>query len=176
MAGLPNGAYHTKSFQDRRWRNIGRIETPDAVTVALEKVQLTAISVSSNPNVTARGIYRPANGTAAKKLVAYLSDNLTTSYLDNIADVALGNAIPTQLTSINGLEQFPSDFHDTIFVRGLWTAPVGSGMYGHCSRSVERKVKRMWADQKQGQNVMQVMPKYGQGLGGGRSWRERIPT
>lgn len=56
-----------------------------------KKVTVT-LPVSSDAGVTARKIYRTEAGGSTYKLLATISDNTTTSYLDNIADATLGAA------------------------------------------------------------------------------------
>jgi len=64
-----------------------------------QKVDLTNIPISSDPTVTARKIYRntAANYTVPTtllNLVCTISDNMTTTYTDNIADGSLGVSVP----------------------------------------------------------------------------------
>ena len=63
-----------------------------------QKVDLSAIPVGPS-GVTKRRIYRTAVGGGALKLVHELADNVTTVYLDEIADASLGVAPPTLNTS-----------------------------------------------------------------------------
>lgn len=57
------------------------------------KKNTVTIPVSSDPNVTARKIYRTAAGGSTYLLLTTISDNTTTSYLDNTADASLGAAV-----------------------------------------------------------------------------------
>ncbi len=63
-----------------------------------QRVQLSGIPIGPG-GTTARRIYRSAVGGGQKKLVATISDNVTTSYLDQIADAGLGANAPTLNTS-----------------------------------------------------------------------------
>lgn len=68
-----------------------------AVSPANQRVNLTGIPVSSDPDVVARRIYRTPAGAVDSvlgKLVATISDNTTTTYADNVADGSLGAAVP----------------------------------------------------------------------------------
>jgi len=76
-------------------------------TTTTGSVNLTAIPVSTNGNVSSRKIYRTIGGGAAYLLLATLSDNVTTTYTDTTADASLGAAAPTlnsahSLQTING--------------------------------------------------------------------------
>lgn len=66
------------------------------LVVTSKQINLTNIPISTNPQVTARRIYRnAATGDAVlKKLVTTISNNTATTYTDNIADGSLGAAIP----------------------------------------------------------------------------------
>jgi hypothetical protein len=57
------------------------------------KVQLSNIPVSSDPRVTGRKIYRGAAGASSSGLylLTTISDNITTTYLDNTADSGLSS-------------------------------------------------------------------------------------
>jgi hypothetical protein len=77
-------------------------------TTTTGSVNLTAIPVSTNGNVSSRKIYRTIGGGAAYLLLTTLDDNTTTTYTDTTADASLGAAAPTlnsahSLQTINGL-------------------------------------------------------------------------
>jgi len=63
-----------------------------------QRVQLTNIPIGPS-GTTARRIYRSAVGGGQKKLVATISDNVTTDYVDQIPDGSLGANAPTVNTS-----------------------------------------------------------------------------
>jgi hypothetical protein len=76
---------------------------PPLTTTALaNRVQLSTIPLGAG-SVTARKVYRTAAGGGALKLLTTLADNATTTYLDALADAALGAAPPGSDTS--GLTQ-----------------------------------------------------------------------
>ena len=65
------------------------------------QINLTAIPTGPIGFVTQRKIYRTAAGGNDYKLVATIADNTTTTYLDNIADAALGAIGPTANTTLD---------------------------------------------------------------------------
>jgi hypothetical protein len=71
-------------------------------TAQAAQVQLSAIPLGAAA-VTARVIYRSKSGLTPLQLLATLADNTTTTYLDVIADAALGATAPVGDTS--GLQQ-----------------------------------------------------------------------
>lgn len=95
---VDNGThYYTVSFVMGQFESIdGPVSS--VVSVADKtvngKVNVTAIPLGPT-GTTARNVYRTLAGTAsntAKKLVGTISDNTTTTLLDNIADGSLGKA------------------------------------------------------------------------------------
>jgi len=60
---------------------------------------LVTIPVGPNANVIARNIYRTIGGGNSYLLLATVHDNVTTQYLDLIADGSLGTAAPTANTA-----------------------------------------------------------------------------
>jgi len=78
---------------------------PPATTTALaNRVQLSSIPIGAGA-VTARKVYRTAAGAGALQLLTTLADNATTTYLDALADGALGAAAPS--SDASGLAQPP---------------------------------------------------------------------
>jgi hypothetical protein len=71
-------------------------------TAQAAQVQLSAIPVGAAA-VTARKVYRTKAGVTPLQLLATLVDNVTTTYLDTLADASLGAAAPVSDTS--GLQQ-----------------------------------------------------------------------
>lgn len=146
-----------------------------ALSLASRTAALTFIPVSPIRAVTGRKIYRNASGGIQLKLAGTISDNLTASFTDNLADGSLGVNVPTPASgAVSGLELFPEDFHEEIFVEGI----VNQFLRAHgdlreqtFTKEWEGRVKAMWANQKQGQNVPQGMPPFGRG--GGSSRRPR---
>lgn len=70
-----------------------------AVVLAAQRGSLTAIAVSTQPNVNARRIYRTLNGGTDFFLVATISDNVTTVLTDNTTDeeAAAGTPLDEEL-------------------------------------------------------------------------------
>jgi hypothetical protein len=89
-AGNPNGAY---SYVVTHVNNDGFESNRSAaatITVASKIVNLTAIPLSTDPQVTSRKIWRTQAGGSLYQLLIEITDNHTTTYDDNIADVSLG--------------------------------------------------------------------------------------
>jgi len=93
-AGNPNGSYqyivtYVGAVYETAWS-----ADSNTVTPASKKVNVT-IPVSSSALVTARKLYRTKAGVPdVHYLLATISDNTTTLYVDNTADAALGGEIP----------------------------------------------------------------------------------
>ena len=110
VAGNPNGTYLYKVTlctglveSDGTVRITGETQggtTSASITVVSHQVSLTAIPTGPAGTV-ARRVYRTAAGGAdgTQKLVATISDNVTTVYTDNVADASLGAAVPTTNTT-----------------------------------------------------------------------------
>jgi len=75
---------------------------PTVGTATAAQVQLSAIPIGAG-TVTGRKVYRTAANAAQLKLLTTLADNVTTAYLDALADASLGANAPTGDTS--GLKQ-----------------------------------------------------------------------
>lgn len=101
-SGLGVGAYtYTIAFVTGYKKSDGTIvktaETNYGPTVNIsttsgnQSVQLSNIPTSSSPSVVARSIYRTPVGGGPYKFVAMITDNTTTTYLDNLRDINLGN-------------------------------------------------------------------------------------
>jgi hypothetical protein len=65
-----------------------------SITTSSGSINLSAIPVSADTNVTSRKIYRTASGGASWLLRATIADNTTTTYADTLADASLGTAAP----------------------------------------------------------------------------------
>jgi hypothetical protein len=99
-AGALTGDYLYKiTFVDDYGETSGGTES-STVSPSSQTVDLSAIPTGPT-GVTARKIYRTAAGgaTGTEKFVAELSDNTTTTYIDNIADGSLGADVPTSNTA-----------------------------------------------------------------------------
>lgn len=162
-----------------------------SVEPLLQQVTLSAIPVSPARSVTGRKFYRTEASGFQHKLVSALTltDNLpdeeqARTLTDNTADASLGAVAPIPGTALfTGLEIFPSDFHESLLLPGLREAlasSVGDNREGLFTEQWIRDLRRMWGDQKAGQNQGWVMPVFagaqGGGWSGGRGWRHRIPT
>ncbi len=65
-------------------------------TAAASKISMVSLPTAQQSfGVNARRIYRTAAGGSTFKLVTTISDNTTTTFLDNVADSALGTNAPT---------------------------------------------------------------------------------
>lgn len=139
----------------------------------------TNIMVSPARTVTARKLYRPAAGGLQYKLVTTIADNLATSFTpDAVIDGSLGTDIPTVSTAVTGLELFPDDFHESVIYEGIvycLANAQGDGRDVLFKDSWIKEVRRMWAEVKQGQNVLQAMPAFPGGFEGHPVWGFRSP-
>lgn len=155
-----------------------------------QQVTISDIPVSPARSVTSRRFYRTVESGFQHKLVSALtiSDNLPDeeqerTLTDNTADGSLGADVPKPATATyTGLEIFPADFHESLLLSGLrelLASSVSDDREGLFSQQWLRDLRRMWADQKPGQEQGWVMPRFGAGAGGGSAadyWRLRIPT
>jgi hypothetical protein len=91
-AGNPNGTYsYAVKFVSALGVEGDILRYSGTATVSSTKILLTGIPLApAGQDCSARHLYRIADGGAAYFLVASISDNLTTSYLDNLADSDLG--------------------------------------------------------------------------------------
>jgi len=147
-----------------------------AVSPVLQQVHLSRLQVSPVRTVTDRLLYRTeAPGALPLKLVGPIGDNLTTTYDDNAIDGDLLPAtLPLPADAVSGLELFPNDWHELIFVDGLISmirAHVKQVPFEMFDKGWEKDVKRMWADQRNDRHVGRVMPAYG-GSQVPRRWRQ----
>jgi hypothetical protein len=110
-------------------------------------------------------VYRTVAGGAAYLLAGTISDNVTTTFTDNVADGSLGVAAPTVATATGtGIEQFPDDMVESVFIKGL-TVPLGRSQ-GDLRDNKWREewqddIKRFWGEFQQGFNQPVVMPRFG---------------
>ena len=86
------------------------------------KVQLSNIPISSDANVTSRKVYRTIAGAdptvdANFLLLTTISDNTTTTFLDNVADGSLGAAAPT--TNDTVADDYPQPLSETLSGAGM---------------------------------------------------------
>jgi hypothetical protein len=91
----------TTSYNDGSPASALGAAAPSANTAIAQRF---TVAVSVGPGATnARRLYRSVAGTTQLKLLTTLADNLTTSYLDALADAALGAPAPT--TDTSGFQQ-----------------------------------------------------------------------
>jgi len=108
-----------------------------AITVANKKVNLSGITVSSNPKVIGRKLYRTrasADDAAEMQFLATIADNTTTTYLDNIADGALGAT--TDFTNTTGGEIYNNNLR--VYSEGTSSLSIGkgNGMLGYSNTAI----------------------------------------
>ena len=137
------------------------------VSPVAQKVQLSRILPSRARTATDRLIYRTTStGLPPFKLLTALGDNQIEDYLDNTVDGSLLPAVlPTPSLAVSGLELFPADYHETVFVDGLISAlraHVKQVPFSMFDKDWVKDVKKMWADQRSDRHVARVMPAYGQ--------------
>jgi hypothetical protein len=138
-----------------------------SASVSLTSTAATVtIPVSESRYVTSRKLYRTIASGTAWLLVATISDNTTVTYTDDVADGSLGDAAPAITAAVSGTEAFPEDFHELVLLDGTVTKLMSSqgdlrdaGM----TQAWKSMVRRMWAEQKQGQNRPEGMVPYGLG-------------
>jgi hypothetical protein len=98
-AGTPNGAYRCQvTFVNAAGETTGGAEF--TITVASLQINWSAIPLGPT-GTTQRKLYRTsaAGASGTEKLVTTIADNTTTTFTDNVADGALGAAIPTTNTA-----------------------------------------------------------------------------
>lgn len=183
--GLEDGGVGLLSGTDYTWRitfvhPTGETEggtSSEQFDVTLRKVTLIDVPLSPVHSVTARKVYRTASAGIQHKLVGTISDNITRTFSDNLADGSLGANVPTAASgAVSGLEVFPEDFYEELFVEGIatkFTRPQGDLREQTYLEQLDKTIKRLWANQKQGQNQPEGMPRFGRG-GGGYYRRPRL--
>jgi len=96
-AGNPNGAYqYAVTYRNEQGfeGNLGEFSGSTDITVSSKKVLLTALPISSDPQVTERRIYRTEAGGSTYKLLTTIENNWETTYTDDTADASLGASAP----------------------------------------------------------------------------------
>jgi len=134
-----------------------------SVTVAAKKITVT-LAVSPNPKVTSRKLYRTVDGGTQEKLVATVSDNVTTTYSDEIADGSLGANVPTNATAVTGLELFPAGYHESVFYDGLMARLMknqGDTRDIESDADFMKGIRLMWVNFKEDRNRVVRLPRYG---------------
>lgn len=109
--------------------NAGPRSVSLTTTQAVASLELTAIPISSDPQVIARKIYRTVGDGSINLLVDTINDNITTTYSDTTADTALGQTSPPLEGDLSDDDSPPPDiaflkvWKRTIFGSGNPAAP-----------------------------------------------------
>ena len=135
--------------------------------LATEQALLTNVPVSPCRSVTSRKVYRTTAGGDASTLglVGTISNNVATTFNDNVPDGSLGAAPPTPSQAVTGTEQFPDDMIETVFVRGIvvpFATAQGDLRDNKFRDEWEKDIKRYWGEFKQGNNFPKSFPRFGQ--------------
>lgn len=104
ISGNPNGNYYYKVIYITGWkqsdntyyvRGFAPSDASSLLAVTNHKINVS-IPIGGN-GVIGRAIYRTSNNGAigTEKFVAIVWDNVTTTYVDNVADASLGSGMPT---------------------------------------------------------------------------------
>lgn len=134
-----------------------------SITVTAKAITVT-VNVSPNPKVTSRKLYRTVTGGTQEKLVTTLSDNVTTTYSDEIADGSLGANVPTNATAVTGLELFPAGYHESVFYDGLMARLMknqGDTRDVEADQDFMKGIRSMWVNFKEDRNRVVRLPRYG---------------
>lgn len=101
VVGLPNGQYWGKvTFVTVAGETDSIASIGASLTVANKKINWYSIPVSTDPTVISRNLYRTVAGADSVTdpreyfLAGTITNNTTTTYVDNLADGSLGVAIP----------------------------------------------------------------------------------
>ena len=177
-AGLLSGDYtYAVTFETARGETEGGFLS-QVVSPSSQQVDVSDIPVWWGRTVTSRKLYRTDGvGGLQHKLVATISDNLTTAYTDNIADGALGVDMPLPADAVSGLEFFPEDFHESALYEGLQyflARGQGDGRDDRFFVEWTRAVQRQWEETQQGQNKIHAFPAF-PGPSGQSTWNRFSP-
>jgi hypothetical protein len=169
VAGNLNGVYAgwKVTFVTAQGETEAGPVSPAGLTLTSSKATITIPTSEAKHNVTSRKVYRPIAGGTAYLLSGTVSDNTTVTYTDNVADGSLGAAEPAITAAVSGTEQFPEDFHEMVLLDGLIAKLMtqhGDMRDAGMSQAWRTKIRRMWAEQRQGQNRPEGMVPYGAGV------------
>ena len=142
----------------------GGIASTSITASGSTKIELTGIPISQARIVETRRIWRTKAAGSIYYLLATISDNVTTTYSDNIADASITVALHAPSAATTGAEEFPPDFTHSVLYSGLvceLTGQFGDMRGRDFWDEWTRDVRRMWAQTQQGQNTLQAMPVYG---------------
>lgn len=92
VAGLLNGTYWYKItyITEDDWESDPSVMST-SVTVTNHSVNLTVIPIAGSTRIAEKRIYRIGGTSSEWRLLAILYDRTVTTYLDNIADISLGD-------------------------------------------------------------------------------------
>lgn len=142
-----------------------------ALTLASQRASLYGLAVPTTPDVTARYLYRTNAGGAVFYRHPVTLD-LTTAYTaaapleDNTADASLSATVtpPDPVDAVTGLEQIPSDWHESLMFDGLVARMMESqGDMRKESKDGEfmRGLAEMWKNERADQMRGKRLPRYG---------------
>ena len=142
---------------------------------------LTAIPTSPCHSVTARKIYRTkAASPSVFYLAGTISDNTTTTFTDNTADVDLGAVAPAITAAISGMEFWPPDFAERFFVRGMaqgFARNSGDLRDPLWYSEIEKEIRAYWGEMQGQRNEPAALPVFGTAnVGGFRPFRDRFTS
>lgn len=135
-----------------------------SLALSAQNGSLTAIPTSPNHTVTSRKLYRnKAADPLTFYLLATIADNVTTTYTDSTLDASLVTAAPAITAAITGMEVFPPDMAEQIFVRGMakgfaWNR--GDTRAPYFLVEWEKEIKRFWGELQE-HNEPRALPSYG---------------
>lgn len=125
-AGLLTGTFQYRvAFRNTRDGTESLASVASAtVSPSSQKVELTAIPVSDDPQVDQRRIYRLDNGATVYRYLADVDDNTTTTYSDNTAD----GLATTPVSDAKGFA--PKARHCAVYGNRLWIANLETNPSG----------------------------------------------
>ena len=117
-AGNPDGDYIYKIVYVNGNTNFESNGSPTAsITVVNQKISLSAIPTSSDPQVTKRKIFRFGGTLTTYNLITTLNDNTTTSYTDDTGDSDVGEEL-VENNDVPPLANKLCEFEGSLFLTG----------------------------------------------------------
>lgn len=114
----------------------------NTVLLGNKSLALSAIPISTNPDVTGRRLYRPVTGGAEYLFWADIDDNVTTTFDDGTPDAGLGDAAPDVGFLPAGTLANTYVTLITEWRSRLWVRCEGAGLVDHIRFS---EVEQPWA-------------------------------
>jgi len=94
--GNPDGTYSYKvTFLNDRGSESNAYDASTDVTIVTNKITVSAIPISDDPQVTQRRLYRTEDSATIYLLLATIDNNYDETYEDDIADTSLGAELAT---------------------------------------------------------------------------------